>query len=224
MYSASPQTTLSNFGWMTHTGRCELLAFTRIRPHVGVWQAPAASGGFWQGLARWMHFTPWPTRSVLPSVRGRRSVLPAPGSRAWAELVSGSRGQSLDPSGAPSTLTRSSLFSTALTQGGTESKQQLSNLAEVSGLLLLVSVSVSLPHWPLSLWSGCNGCSPLGQTGWHPMKKRGVFFLIHLHFCWDLPRALQVGLSHRCTSSLDRGLEAEGHTQTPDLWSHWVLA
>ena len=79
MYSASPQTTLSNFGWMTHTGRCELLAFTRIRPHVGVWQAPAASGGFWQGLARWMHITPWPTRSVLPSVRGRRSVLPAPG-------------------------------------------------------------------------------------------------------------------------------------------------
>ena len=77
--------------------------------------------------------------------RARPTLFP-PGSRAWAELVSGSRGQSLDPSGAPSTLTRSSLFSTALTQGGTESKQQLSNLAEVSGLLLLVSVSVSLPH------------------------------------------------------------------------------
>ena len=64
MYSASPQATLSHSGWMTHTGSCELLAFTRIRPHVGVWQAPAASGGFWQGLAWWTHFTPWPTQSV----------------------------------------------------------------------------------------------------------------------------------------------------------------
>ena len=66
--------------------------------------------------------------------------------RAWAELASGSHGLFLDPSGASSTLTRSSLFSPALKQGGTESEQQLSNLAEVSGLLLFVFVFVSLPH------------------------------------------------------------------------------